>query len=1396
MHRTALWTLTLLACQTADEPTHHDPTCPGATTKVSADLQAAISGAQAGDVLHVAPGEYGAVTLDRAVKLLGTRADGTCAGPYGEGGPTLTALTITAEGALAQGLQVQGAVLVEAAATLRDLTARGAERCFDLRQTTGAERIAAVECGTGIVAGGQSELWHTIVARSTGDGVRLVGAAGVSHLTTFDNQGHGLVNEHEGARLYNVLSVGNGGWGYYEQVSALDRVAFAFQGNGAGMFGHATIPPRHRPVEVANNGRNYFLLLPHDRTFFAMPLENEGIRRADVLVDRLIPPPGADLSTPAGVRAAATPTELPMRAEPMSSTLGLPAGEVRLDPRVGAIDTGAVSGWVTEVLWVSTAGDDHAAGTEQAPLRTIQAAVDKASPFQEIRVLPGTYAESVFVRNTTLVIRGFAPDGAGYAPLTDPRDPRLPVIDPRGTGRPEQGIFLADVGVQTRVEGLAFVGAMTNVTVIGLATEPPASPKLRWLRIADGRKGIDSDQSEADLTDSLVTGNVIGAVFRAVSTWKVSDTAFEDNDISIALEYTLAGPNRDFEIRDNTFRGGPVILDVVTAWRGNGYQIEGNQFDDASIVMHAAIKRPLVQLTQNTFRGDQARLVFDGDSAFMPIVQATDNTASASPPAVMSGEGWAGVEPKLTDWRFDPPLPTPPVTGFEPADREVGPHSSPIARSPDGAEIWAVAADFGGVSVFDAANQGATLGFVPTGADPRGLAITPDGKLVLVANLGAGTVSVIDRATRAVQAELEVGVEPFGVVIAPDGKKAYVSVGADPAIVRIDLASRRVDKRFTDLPIKPRGIAIWGKGAGAKLFVTHFTPIDVPEAARASLESHRAVLTVLDLPGLSGARQLTLPPVASDRFPAAVPVLMQAVVPRGDRLYLPSFGANTDRPVGQVKRDRTLLGFETTSQGLLTVVSASDEVVLTDESANLSTPGNPISGPYHIAFTPDDDTAFITSYGNDITTRFYVRDGRPPVPVMQDHFAVDLMTGSNPRGAVYDPTHKQVYAVNFASGDLSVIDVTGGTEVNRVPIAPREHDKLSREGREGKILFYAANRVAITANFWMTCGTCHPDGRTDGVTWAFDPGPRSTPPLASSVWTLPLHVDADRDEIDDFEHTIRDLQGGFALAEGDPYPAIGGKRLDSRRTPWKAVVTYMSEGIDSPRGLPESEASERGREQFRELGCTTCHAGKYFTTSRLPDNPRISGLQMLNTLRDVGTKRDYDLLREAPGFDPPSLWGVHQTAPYLHDSSAGTLLAAISDPRHLLAGAPEGRTPPSKAQLDDLIAFLSTIDSATPAVDDPHEPNNDTGSAAPLSKGVSRALVADGADWWVLETTEPSPLEVRWRDVGDSVTVRLHPADGQPTELTGPTTVQPGTWRLEIVGFGQSYDLHWGAPTH
>jgi len=81
---------------------------------------------------------------------------------------------------------------------------------------------------------------------------------------------------------------------------------------------------------------------------------------------------------------------------------------------------------------------------------------------------------------------------------------------------------------------------------------------------------------------------------------------------------------------------------------------------------------------------------------------------------------------------------------------------------------------------------------IAVGSFPVGVAVSPDGSTVYVANLGSNTVSVIAAATNTVTATISVGGGPNGVAVTPDGSTVYVTNQFDNTVSVIAAASNTV----------------------------------------------------------------------------------------------------------------------------------------------------------------------------------------------------------------------------------------------------------------------------------------------------------------------------------------------------------------------------------------------------------------------------------------------------------------------------------------------------------------------------------------------------------------------------------------------------------------------------
>lgn len=128
-----------------------------------------------------------------------------------------------------------------------------------------------------------------------------------------------------------------------------------------------------------------------------------------------------------------------------------------------------------------------------------------------------------------------------------------------------------------------------------------------------------------------------------------------------------------------------------------------------------------------------------------------------------------------------------------------------VAVSPDGGTAYVLDAYINegddAVWVIDTSTE-ALIAKVAVGSDPHGLAATPDGSHVYVLNrgngqLGSATMSVIDTqpgspTVNTVTATIKVGDEPVGLAVSPDGKHVYVADLFDGSIRVIDTATSTV----------------------------------------------------------------------------------------------------------------------------------------------------------------------------------------------------------------------------------------------------------------------------------------------------------------------------------------------------------------------------------------------------------------------------------------------------------------------------------------------------------------------------------------------------------------------------------------------------------------------------
>jgi YVTN family beta-propeller protein len=671
---------------------------------------------------------------------------------------------------------------------------------------------------------------------------------------------------------------------------------------------------------------------------------------------------------------------------------------------------------------------------------------------------------------------------------------------------------------------------------------------------------------------------------------------------------------------------------------------------------------------------------------------------------------------------------------------------------------------------------------IPVGTEPRGLALTPNGSRLFVANHTDGTVSIIDPLARALLGTVHVGGHPMAIAITNSGdandqdERVFVTqffaelIPGGPG-EGFDAGKRGVVQSFPVAnPNAIRRIILSPLGdVGFTADRTAFCPQSSPNPTTL----HSSIFCP-DLTAAAGSVALTQDPQGA--FPNQ---LLSALI-RGNRLFLPNIGAGPEPPVQ----------FATNIQALVHTV---DTVTLQEQRAlhvnlnaeikNEAQPSDPTvnlgrlfgNDLVDIEANPAGTLYLIVSRGGNFVLRAGL-DASGKLTLGAPN-VVRFQTGNLPNGIVISKDGRRAYTNNEVNVSISVLDLLTNTVLSRdVPTGdPPVPGTLPHAVLLGKLAFFTAlgipdhgifatpirdivplaSRGKASNNAWSGCGSCHPDGLSDGVTWMFPAGPRQTLPLDAFfakdnpddqklvLWS------AARGSNTDFNNNSRGVQGGCGFAS-DAFAAPGsclslGPATAANPNVYDHGITHgASDALDAQtlwvqtvRALlrpppADTAALSRGQTVFA-AHCASCHGGQKWTKSEIlyRDNPAFSqdpavggvpldpgvtnvGAQIVaftltgltfTHLEDVGSFDPTDPLEirgagaasgqqalGALGFNVPSLLGVASHAPYLHHGRAQTLAAVF--PLHDL-GAGTIATILTTQQQEDVLVFLNAIDGRT-----------------------------------------------------------------------------------------------------
>jgi mono/diheme cytochrome c family protein len=547
------------------------------------------------------------------------------------------------------------------------------------------------------------------------------------------------------------------------------------------------------------------------------------------------------------------------------------------------------------------------------------------------------------------------------------------------------------------------------------------------------------------------------------------------------------------------------------------------------------------------------------------------------------------------------------------------------------------------------------------------LLVTRDKTLAVAADADADRVFVIDLDNQSISRtiQLNAGDEPGRVIEGPEGK-VLVALRSGGAFATVDLASGNVERRSA-CPA-PRGIAYDAEKGEIHVACAGGELVTFPEepgaAASRALRLDRDLRDIVVKDGnllVSRFRSAELLVVSGTGEVASRAAPLGYISPK-ERLFSAAVGwrmveveggvamvhqrAFSEKiPTGPSSTGATYYGGPCDMSIVHSAVTVFDSAGAQVTLHAMGGIGN-VTLPVDIAASPDGRIAVAGAGANMVieTTLGTVKDEDAFGDCSTFGFPKRSFNVSNPIAVAYGNDGRLL--VQGRDTLLHFIDLDG-TTVATVPYpeVPRLHT--------GHLMFHAA---AGGTGSPIACASCHPEGHVDGRVWQFENiGPRRTQSMLGGVMnSAPFHWDGDMETMDD-------LMGEVFVNR------MGGV------TPSEAQIVAMADFIHSLPALPVSEPLDaaaviRGQALFNEpkVGCATCHAG-----------PTLTNNQTL----DVGTGK---------AFQVPSLVGIGDRAPFMHDGCAPTLRDRFNPACG--GGDAHGYTSHlSETEIGDLIAYLETL---------------------------------------------------------------------------------------------------------
>jgi YVTN family beta-propeller protein len=580
----------------------------------------------------------------------------------------------------------------------------------------------------------------------------------------------------------------------------------------------------------------------------------------------------------------------------------------------------------------------------------------------------------------------------------------------------------------------------------------------------------------------------------------------------------------------------------------------------------------------------------------------------------------------------------------------------------------------GTVSVVDLV-QGRVAATIPGFTEPRGCALTADGSLLYVANHTAGTVSIVltsNPLNPVLDGSVQVGGRPTAIAITDRGTG---NISDDTVFVTEIFAE--LNPKFDGGPVfngdgENRDLGKQGVVHAFPAGNPNVTPskITLAPIADSGFTANRTAFCTKAVPPQPHSLIFCPDPPTPDNItnnPQGVfPNQLLSAVIRGNRLFLPNIGAQPEPPETASTNVQALVNAVNTGT-LMEVGAGLTNRNLNKQIADAETAAPPpsldrtfLNDIVAIDANAAGDTFLIVSRGGNQVIRAKLAD--PATGELNILNAagtsVDcrIQTGNLPSGVAMRQDGTRGYANNEANFSVTAMNIDDGFCLTLLPeidsSEPPAPGSFEHAVLVGKLAFFTALGIPdndifgtpirdfVPRNFrgkqsldaWSSCGSCHPDGLADGVTWSFGTGVRQTIPLDGMFSKQNpddqriLNWSSVRGSNTDFNANSRATQGGCGFASvkftGDrvtdpPVPCTNNNIL----TPVNpavydhGIVQGGSDALDAQtlwifaavRPLHQPQPTNMAGRAVFEANCASCHGGAKWTKSQIfhRDNPAV-----------------------------------------------------------------------------------------------------------------------------------------------------------------------------------------------